>query len=122
MKTPREHYEATDQRMETLPKWARGLIEYLERELSYTEDQRDALTATEQPEGSLISWSQGINDDKWLPKHTSIRCHFDRHRHIDVRFRGGHSGDPLLLDINGSTTLLVKPQASNSIYLNIEER
>lgn len=119
-KTPRKSFEATEERIENLPKWARSYIEHLERDTAYLQGQLDALTATEQPENSMISWSVGIDDDHWLPRHTTIRCHFAKNFHIDVGFRGGVDG-PLLLYVNGSRGLRILPQASNSVYFNLEE-
>ena len=121
-KTSREQFHVTDERFSKLPYWTKVYIEYLEYESKHQTETLTSVVSDEQPKGSLISWSQGINNNHWLPRHTSLCCHLDRFRYIDIRFRGGREGEPCVLDINGSTTLLIKPQASNSIYINVEER
>lgn len=107
----------TDPRLDRLPKWARGEIERLTRDVAYWKAQ-----ASVGPEGS-DTWAEtyGVGTDKPLGKETQVR--FDvtadrpQFRRNAIRARTRGDGGRRVLMVHADGPLLIQASASNVLHV-----
>ena len=99
-----------------LPKWAQSEIARLESNVADYKKMAYAVTTSEEEQLPISNTevAQGFDkDSKYLPPDTTVRFHGDAGwLDVTVSKRG--------IEVHAQDPLKVKPQSSNSIYIEVE--
>ena len=114
-----------DERMANLPKWAREHIADLQRNLDATtrrkqELEEERVTNLGAENNARVTWELLMEGEHGLPKYANVRFHINRERGVYVTLRWNESEN--MIDINASDPIVIRPIATNAVYLTTRER
>ena len=114
-----------EERLARLPVWARDHIADLQRDLDAVirrkqELEEERVTNLGAENNARVTWELLMEGEHGLPRYANVRFHIDRDHGVHVTMRWNESEDAI--DINASEPLVIRPIATNLIYLTTKGR
>lgn len=107
---------ATDKNILKLPKWAQHYIEKLTKDIEYLEEQLTEVTSVESSANST-SWSTGLERERFLPQHASVKFVLNEDKHDWLRVRKSNENEGGTIKVESSGTIILLPRASNVVTI-----
>jgi|OpeIllAssembly_1097287.scaffolds.fasta_scaffold731792_3 hypothetical protein len=105
--------------IDKLPKWAKDKIECLQREVIILKKKLDFLLGKRKETNVYFEFPFDFDAKRvYLDERSVIFFVFKNNRKIRVMFLERNGS--MVVDVNGDDALLVKPNASNAVYIKLE--
>lgn len=120
-----------EEKISKLPKWAQDHIEKLERQLTNAQNQVDILKRERSVDDMMVfddepivTWENLMDGEHKIPALAYVKIYFPKkgnsrfRKYIAFHWRK----DDEVLDVTSSDVIVVKPRATNTIRIDVENR